>query len=334
MPQKILAPLDGSSLSKAVLPHIVAFTRINGNEVTLLRILENNRTRLPQLDPVDWHLAKIQATTDLEETAAQLRTHDLILRTEVLEGPAAERIIEYAHKHEYDLIALSTHGESGLSGWTVSSVAQKVIERSHKSILLTPAYHASAVSAQVGEVAGERYRRILVPLDGSPRAEWVLAKASALARYHEAELILVHVVTPPHLMQRMPLTDEDQALIRSVVMRNRHEAEHYFDQLRTRWSPMPTTHVLEGEHVAVALHEFVAQAQIDLVILSAHGDVYEDKRPYGNLAASLMTYGAVPVLVFQDLADHEIEPTPAELALHTSEFNSQKRLNSPQLTAA
>lgn len=334
MPQKILAPLDGSSLSKAVLSHIVAFTRINGNEVTLLRILESNRTLMPQLDPVDWHLAKIQAKTDLEETAAQLRAHKLVLQTEVLEGPAAERIIEYAHKHNYDLIALSTHGESGLSGWTVSSVAQKVIERSRKSILLAPAYRTSAALTQSRELVGERYRRILVPLDGSPRAECVLAKASALARYHDAELILVHVVAPPHLIQRMPLTDEDQTLIRSVMTRNRQEAERYFEQLRARWSPSITTHVLEGDHVAATLHEFVKQAEIDLVVLAAHGDVYEAKWPYGHLANSLMTYGAVPLLVFQDLADHEIQPTPAELALQNSDFTSQHRLLSSQLTAA
>lgn len=330
MPQRILAPLDGSSLAEAVLPHIIAFTRVNGTEVTLVCVLESSTGVPAQLDPVDWQLRKAEVQSYLDEMATLLRSHDLRVETDVLEGPVADRIIEYVHKNGFDLIALSSHGKSGLSGWTVSSVAQKIIQRARKSIMLIPAYCASAGERQ-NMLSGEmRYRRILVALDGSPRAEHVLGKATALARYHGAELSLIHVVTPPHLLQRMPLSDEDRGLIERVVNRNRQEAERYFDQLRTRLSPEPQTYVLEGEHVPATVHSFIQDQDIDLVLLSAHGHVHQDRRPYGSLAYNLMTYAGVPVIVSQDLEEHEIEPTPAELAFEEATFHSQERLNMPQ----
>src|SRR6266498_523753 len=103
MPQKILAPRDGSRLAEGVLPYIVAFTRVNGTEVTLVRVIESAQTASDQTDPVDWHLRKVEARAYLERLADELRPFNLSIQTEVLEGPVADRLIEYAHRQEYDL---------------------------------------------------------------------------------------------------------------------------------------------------------------------------------------------------------------------------------------
>lgn len=340
MPQRILAPLDGSTLAQCVLPHIVAFTRVNGTEITVVRVLEGSAASPAKghplgafrPDPVDWHLRKIEAQTYLDELADQLRPFGLQVQVDVLEGPAAERIVDYAQRNDYDIIALSSHGGSGLTGWSIGGVAQKIIQRAHKSILLVPAYHPSALACQEknGSLGDMHYQRILVPLDGSPRAECILNKASALARYHEAELVLAHVVAPPRLFQRMPLSNEDQALIRKVAERNRLEAEHYFDQLHGRLGLTPTIRILEGTHVPTTLTTLIQQAEIDLVLVSAHGHMYEDRRPYGSLATHLFTYSAVPVMVYQDLAQHEIEPTQAELALNHLNFKVGRQVSPTQ----
>jgi nucleotide-binding universal stress UspA family protein len=335
MPQKILAPLDGSSLAEGVLPHILAYTRVNGTEVTLVRVLESPPGAVGQHDPVDWHLRKAEAQAYLERLGESLRPYDLTPHTDVLDGPVANRLIEYAQRNNFDLIALSSHGQSGLSGWTVSSVAQKIITRSRKSILLVPVYQMVGADPSPNLMAYPvRYQRILVPLDGSPRAECVLAKATALARFHEAELMLAYVVTPPHFFQRMPLTESDVTLMERVMERNQQEAERYFEQLRLRFDPPPQTRVVRGEHAPAALQHLVQNEAVDLIILSAHGHIHDDRRPYGQLAANLLTYGAVPIVVFQDLASHEIEPTAAERAYHTSELSAPTRLNPPQLVAA
>jgi hypothetical protein len=97
---------------------------------------------------------------------------------------------------------------------------------------------------------------------------------------------------------------------------------------------MPETFIVRGDNALTELHRLIQEQAIDLVVLAAHGHVHADRRPYGDLAASLLTYGAVPLVVFQDLAAHEIEPTVAERATNALDFANPLRLNAPQLVAA
>lgn len=319
MLDKVLVPLDGSPLATCVFPHLVAITRATEAHITLLRVTEKQNQASGQVNPVDWQLGKVEAQMYLDEVGERLRQFvSQTPESQVLEGPSAERIIEYAQKNDHDLVVLSTHGQGGLNGWTISSVAQKVIHRAGKSILLVPAYNA-ATCGQEGNWDDIHYRRIMVPLDGSQRAESVLPVATALAQQHGAELILVHVVARPEMIQRMPLTAEDNALSDQVVERNQIQAQRYFEQLQNRLSPTPQTRVVVNGQVAAALHKFVEQEQIDLVLLCAHGNSGQNQWPYGSVVTSFITYGATPLLIMQDLPAHEIEPTRAERATNASQ---------------
>ncbi|MEZ4682670.1 MAG: universal stress protein [Caldilineaceae bacterium] len=324
MLNKILAPLDGSVLADTVLPHIVALTRINGTEVTLLHVLETNQTAPAQMgpvniDPVEWGLRKAEAQTYLTETANRLHQFDLPTENVVLEGRAAERIVEYAQKEDFDLVALSTHGQGGLSGWNLSGVTSKVLHRIRKSTLIIPAHRAASRRQSQGELQPIQYRRILVPLDGSPRAECVLPLAMALARRHEAELILAHVVTPPEMIQRLPLTTEEQQLVDKFITRNQAEATRYFEQLRTRLTPTPTIQILVDDDVERSLANLIERESIDLMILAAHGQSCRSGHAYGHFAESFIEYGSVPLYLYQDLNVDEIASLYAERMLQDQE---------------
>jgi nucleotide-binding universal stress UspA family protein len=314
MLNKVLVPLDGSPLATCVIPHLVAITRATEAQITLLRVTEMNNDQPGGVNPVDWHLGRVEAQTYLDEIAEHLSQFiEHKPDTQVLQGPAAERIIEYAQKHNYDLLVLSTHGQGGLNGWNVSSVAQKVISRAGLSILLVPAYRWDP-DCQAGSWDARHYQRILAPLDGSQRAESVLPLAASLAQQHQAELLLAHVVARPEMIQRMPLTAEDMALADQIVERNQIQATKYFEQLQNRLSPEPRTHLLISEHVTTELHKLVEQEKVDLILVSAHGNSGHNQWPYGSVVTSFITYSAVPLLVFQDLPLHEIQPTQAERA--------------------
>lgn len=311
---KIVAPLDGSALAAGVIPHVVAMARVTGAMITLLRVMVREAATPTVVSPVEWQLQKTEAQTYLDEMSNRLAqltaTHP---ETILLEGRAADRIIEYAQQANCDLVVLSSHGQSGLHGWNVSSVAEKVIHRVGKSILLVRAYQMATITP-VGEGDGLRYRRLVAPLDGSPRAEHVLPVATALAAAHGAELILVHAVTRPTMLQRMPLTTEESALADHLFERNQAQAHKYFEQLRLRLQPEPQTHVITGENVAAALHKFITQQEADLVVMSAHGHSGQHQWPYGSLVTSFVDYGATSLLILQDMAPDVMEPTAAELA--------------------
>jgi nucleotide-binding universal stress UspA family protein len=328
MLDKILVPLDESTLAECTLPHVATIARVFDSQVTLLHVLERNDAQeQAQIDPLDWHLRKVEAQTYLDGLAERWRKLGLPVESLVLEGPAADRVIEHAYEQAFDLIALSSHGRSGLSGWNVSSVVQKVIHRAHKSILLVRAYQLDEDCNGMQPTVAH-YRRILAPLDGSQRAESVLPLAIRLAREHEAEFVVAHVVARPEMLQRTPLTTEDNELVERLIERNRTEAIRYFEQLQSRLPAASQTRLHIGDNVASALHHLVERDEIDLVMLSAHGYSGDSQRPYGGVVTSLITYGATPLLIFQDLPAREIELTKAEEAARVNGASSgQRRIN-------
>ena len=226
-----------------------------------------------------------------------------------LEGPAAERIIEYARENEINLILLSSHGRSGLTGWNVSSVVQKVILRVNRSVMVIRAYEAGEE-----DLDALAYHRILVPLDGSRRAEYVLPVVSTLARYGNAQLLLATAITRPEMPRRTPLSAEDAELGEKVVERNREEAEKYHAQLCS-WlgSDRISSHLLVGDSAITLLHRLAVEEAVDLVALSAHGYSGDAQRPYGSLVTSFMVYGSTPLLIIQDLPADMIESSQAEI---------------------
>jgi nucleotide-binding universal stress UspA family protein len=165
-------------------------------------------------------------------------------------------------------------------------------------------------------LTGLRYQRILIPLDGSQRAEYVLSSLTALSQAPQAEIILAHIVAQPQMPRRMPLTPEEQELSQRVVALNHEEITRYFDQLKSRLPGNVQTRVIINESVIATLHSLAEDELADLVILSAHGNSVTRKYPYGSVSISFIAYGATPLLIVQDLPPEEIEPSPAEVVAH------------------
>ncbi|MBK8048191.1 MAG: universal stress protein [Anaerolineales bacterium] len=198
-----------------------------------------------------------------------------------------------------------------MNGWNVSGVVQKVIDRARKSILLARAFQPFAAPPE--EISNVfRFRRILVPLDGSQRAESVLPTVTALAQYYDAEVVLVHIVAKPESIQRMPLAARDAAFLDQVVERNRAQAIQYFAELQPRLPMVSHLQIEVGASVAAKLHEVVEQANADLVVLSAHGHSCQRQWSYGSVTISFIAYGTTPLLILQDLPSHEIALSKAE----------------------
>lgn len=307
----VLVPLDGSPLAECVLPHTVAVAQAFGARVTLLQVLERDYAdeAARPVDPLAWHIKKVEAEAYLGELAGRLQGASLQTEHKVIEGKAAEQIVEFVRHHPIDLIILSSHGRSGLSGWNVSSVVQKIILRAYVPTMIVRAYQPVA-----RDLMGLRYRRLLVPLDCSQRAECVLPPATTLARFHKSKLLLAHVVSRPEMPRRAPPTQEDVELANRITERNWLEATRYLEQLQPQLSLDVQTHLLVSDDVAATLHDLVDQENVDLVVLSAHGYSGRTKWPYGSMVVNFIAYGTTPLLIVQDLTPDEVERTQAEVA--------------------
>jgi len=306
----LLVPLDGSPLAETVLPHAVALAQAFGSRLTLLRAVAGPRDESASrtVDPLTWQMRKAEARAYLEQVLGRVQEAGVEVERTVVEGMAAEQIVAFAHAHGVDGIVLSSHGRSGLSDWNVSSVVQKVILRAFMPVLIVRAYRDMAP-----DLLGLRYRRLLVPLDGSQRAEYVLPVAARLAGFHACPLLLAQVVNRPEVPRRTPLTQEELDLVEQLTSLNREKGEEYLHDLQARLGADVETRLLISESPAEALHQLVAEVDVDLVLLSAHG--YSGTRwPYGSVALNFIAYGTTPLLIMQDISEQDAQPTEAQKA--------------------
>lgn len=315
----ILVPLDGSTLAECVLPHVAAIAPVTHARITLLHVLQQTRNGggSPAVDPVEWHLQKQNAEKYLEGIVNRLNEAGILgVESVMLEGNPAGSVIEFARNNNVDLIALSTHGHSGLSGWNVSGVVQKILLRSYKSTLLVRAYMPSATGT-----TKIRYKRLFVGMDGSPRSEFVLPFAINLAQFYKSQLILETVVERPRFINRMPVSQEIVDLANQFAEKNRKAASHYFKQLLAQFSTKDLkikTHISVGDNAIAVLHDMAEESNPDLMLLAAHGETGERRWPYGSVTTSFIAYGNTSLLIMQDLPEGEIHATRAEMAIRES----------------
>ena len=307
----ILVPLDGSRLAECVLPHAAALARAFGARITLLRVVAQAHAtnRGQTVDPLRWHMRKTEAESYLDSVATRLREAELQVDKVMLEGEAANNVIAFAHEHDVDLVLLSSHGQSGLSKWNISSIVQKIILRAYMPVMIVRAYRPPP-----DDLTGLHYKRVLVPLDGSQRAECVLPLAAQLVSFHDAQLLLAHAVRKPEMPRHTPLTEEETELAERIGEYNRLEAEKYLKGLQERLECNVEAHLLDSKDTAAALHDLIQEKEVELVALSAHGYTSTSRWPYGSIALNFIAYGTTPLLVMQDMSAEELEQTQAELA--------------------
>lgn len=303
--RRILAPLDGSPLAETGLRHAAALAHAFGAQVVLLRVLEGSPRAGSEapVDALDWELRRVESRAYLARIEEEFRGRGVEVGSEIVQGRAAERILEQAAAGHSDLIVIPSHGERGAGPWRLGSTTEKVLAAARTSVLLVP--------ARSTDESDLRFRRLLVPLDCSLRAECILPAARSLARPHGAELVLVHVVGEPDLPRRVAASTEDRRLADELTERNRVEARRYLDEIASRLTAL-------GERVEVrvcvavdrtrALMEIADDEDVDLVVLSAHGSTGDPTRTSGSLTGRLLHEAYLPVLVLQDFADAMRDP--------------------------
>jgi len=139
MYEKMLVPLDGSRLAECVLPHARAIAKgCTVREIVLLRVVEPPPTMGAEgIDVVALQQADQEAAAAyLARIESQLAAEGFKVSSHVLAGRAAEAISEFVHNNQINLIALATHGRSGVSRMVFGSVADRLVRSASVPVLL------------------------------------------------------------------------------------------------------------------------------------------------------------------------------------------------------
>jgi nucleotide-binding universal stress UspA family protein len=141
MYERVLVPLDGSEVAEAILPFAEQVAGPLDAEVVLLRVIEPlSPTELVAsagvVAPDTFMLRDMDAKQYLSEVQRRLSKKGLRVRTQVANGPPAKEILVAAQAISADLIAMVTHGRSGLGRVLLGSVAEAVLRASPVPVLL------------------------------------------------------------------------------------------------------------------------------------------------------------------------------------------------------
>ncbi len=148
MYQRIMVPLNGSELAECALPHVAAITERGGvRDVFFVRVVEPFNLTSVRGEPAftEEEIAQLDARSKaaaeqyLDELASRVSYGTAKVHQEVLLGRTAEGLVDYALNHKVDLIAIATHGRSGLSRWVWGSIADRVLRHAHVPVLMVRA---------------------------------------------------------------------------------------------------------------------------------------------------------------------------------------------------
>jgi len=142
--KRALVPLDGSKESEAVIPYIEELASMLGAEVTLLQVLAvvyhvyisgDAPAQVPYTEE-EMKPLKASAESYLEKVGSGLRGKGVTTKCQVRVGAAGHEIIRLADEIGADIVAMSTHGRSGVGRLVFGSVAEKVVRTGNTPVLL------------------------------------------------------------------------------------------------------------------------------------------------------------------------------------------------------
>ena len=308
MIKTVLVPLDGSQFAEQGLLAACRMARETGATLVLVRAVQfygdTNENEAMELEVVR------EAQQYLHALKQRLESDGFTVRTEVLPALAARAILFAAEAQHADVISMSTHGRSGLRYALLGSVAEVVVRRSRRPILLVRAPDGPEQPAP----ATTPFRNILVPLDGTRLGEAALSYLATEQLGHAAEDVILLRSVMPTMVAPMPLMSGEGAaeLFRAAeaeTERHRVEAEEYLATSgksylqATEWRTRVTIGDPVQEILGVASVE-----QADLIVMATHGRRGLDRLVHGSVARSVLHRTKVPLLLLHGADTAEDEP--------------------------
>jgi nucleotide-binding universal stress UspA family protein len=297
--KKVLIPLDGSRFAERVLMHIPLFVS-EETELSLLQVIvpQNTYYNMASADgmvipsPLDVGRLEKDVQDYLNGIKGELRGMGYHANGQIAKGDVAAAICDRADAQEADLIAMTTHGRSGVSRWLLGSIAERVIRNAKQPLLL--------VRTETQKLSETGLQRILVPLDGSELAEVALQHAQRLAQDHGVTLLLVQSIEPVEQMSMAPIAMNIDFQL-EISAKLRQVAQHYLEGIQQQLEREGLSSdilVVDGAP-ANAILDIAEAEKVDLIAMSTHGRSGLNRWVFGSVADKVLRHAKCPLLVIR-----------------------------------
>jgi nucleotide-binding universal stress UspA family protein len=295
---KLLIPLDGSKTAERALPYARYLAEEKNVLIELLAVVDVANMATHMTAERALHLdtmvedAVRASEKYLEAIAGTLSAAKI--KTRVESGRPEEVIIEKAAAEQNTLIAMATHGRSGMNRWLLGSVAEKVLRGATDPVLLIRAREVTRTEDE------PTLKSLIVPLDGSDLAERVLPTAIELAKPRDLEIVLIRTYNIPTTAYAGV---EGYALpIDDLLKGMRDEACAYLE------NKVADVKKLGGARVSFAAKEGLPADEIisfaknlpgGLIAMSTHGRSGVRRWVLGSVTETVVRHSENPVLVIR-----------------------------------
>lgn len=301
MSRHVMVPLDGSSFAETALPAALRLTEATGSSLELVMVQELG----PVFAMEAWEAAYPEAArTYLDDVVARMSNGSAReIETTVLVGRPASELDERSRESTTDLIVMATHGRGPVSRVWLGSVADELMRHTRTPILLVRPEHKEKVDL----TDRPSFQRVLIPLDGSERAEAVLAEAVSLARGADGHYTLLRVVRYPDELVSAYVPGTIQ-MSQQVVDEGIREANVYLERVATRMRQdglEVENRVLVDSRPASAILTYADENEIDLIAMATHGRGGVPRAVMGSVTDKVVRGAHRPVLVVRPAEEAE-----------------------------
>jgi len=261
--ERILVPLDGSAMAEAVLPHVERVLAKPESEIILLRVTELLfADGVPPLEPlID------EAQQYLKGVYNRMSALEARVRARIEHGMPVRTILRVAEEEGATLIAMASHGRSGLARVLLGSVSEGVVRSSGVPLYL--------VRATGRPIEPRSIRKVLVPIGGGDLSLRILPHVSEFARAQGAEVLMLHVA------------EQD---MESVAMTRGAEE-------RIRSDGVPVGAIFDEGDPAVVILDIARQGEVDLIAMTTHARNLVSQMIFGSVTQRVFRDGNLPILV-------------------------------------
>ncbi|MCY4507178.1 MAG: universal stress protein [Acidobacteria bacterium] len=305
----VLVPLDGSALAAQVLPYAEMVAKSTGATVLLLRVMNPYPAELVREgigvyretddrggavpSAADWEdvLGRINSDAQayLDQLADTIRSDGVTVETAVKDGDPADCILEEADKDAGTLIAMTTHGRSGVGRWLLGSVTDKIVRGGRHPMLVTRAQEGGA----------HPVNRVVLSLDGSELSEQAMPHAVEMAKALGVGVTVLRAVSlNPYgeaFTEYAPIHASQD-----VAGEMESEAQDYvaakIAELQGSGLADVTGNIVTGYPATVILDE-VGEAGDKLVTMATHGRAGVARLLLGSVTDRVVRHSAGPVFV-------------------------------------
>lgn len=297
MKNSVLVPLDGSQLSERAL--VVADRLLEGKEEGSLFVLRSLETpKLSAWLPVEMmslHQRERELVREyLAQTQQKWSDKSYQVKTILGAGPGpVDDVVETCESKGIRLVVMSGHGYSGWIQAILGSNAEKILRRCRSPILV--------VKGDSEEDPGH-FHNILVPLDGSQRAEVAMAKALAVAPGGSAKVTLVGVSV---VFQGHAFEGDLRVVVKPDMSRIETYLEEQAEWLRNQGYDVDA--VVTRGAPADEILKVAKEQKTDLILMTTQGQGDLPFWHYGSVAERVLRHCDCSVLVLKEEKPEEQE---------------------------